>query len=245
MMKDGSDMLHLDLKRNSNGRGFTAAGLRGELDPFISVDNFLMTQPTFPPHPHAGFNVLTYMLRRSAGSFVNRASFDTPVLIHPGDLHWTVAGSGMVHEEVPSKLGVGSDGLQIFINLQSNQKLISPVSLHQTAAQTASLKLPGATVRVILGTLTMLGQTASSLLEPPTSVMMLDIELSPGTPLVVPIPAGHNAFALVADGGVRFDGDLRLSGVDTGALFGVSALERQLSIKADEPSQLFFFQVCR
>jgi redox-sensitive bicupin YhaK (pirin superfamily) len=234
-------MLHLDLKRMSLGDGFTAAGLRGELDPFISVDNFLMTQPTFPPHPHAGFNVLTYMLRRSAGSFVNRASFDIPVSIHPGDLHWTVAGSGMVHEEVPSKLGVGSDGLQIFINLQSSQKLISPASLHQTAEQTASLTTPGATIRIVLGSLNLLGQTASSQLKPPTSVTMLDIDLSLGTPLVVPIPAGHNAFALITEGSVRFNDDTRIFGVDTGALFGVSALERKLSIKADEPSQLFLF----
>jgi hypothetical protein len=53
-------MLHVDLKRVSISDGFNAAGLRGELDPFISVDNFLMTQPTFPPHPYAGFNELNY-----------------------------------------------------------------------------------------------------------------------------------------------------------------------------------------
>jgi hypothetical protein len=53
-------MLHVDLNQIAISDGFTAAGLRGELDPFISVDNFLMTQPTVPPHPHAGFNELSY-----------------------------------------------------------------------------------------------------------------------------------------------------------------------------------------
>ncbi len=35
------------------------------LDPVISVDHFRMSQPTFAPHPHAGFSAVTYLFEDS------------------------------------------------------------------------------------------------------------------------------------------------------------------------------------
>jgi redox-sensitive bicupin YhaK (pirin superfamily) len=58
--------------------GFSVAGLRPDasltLDPFLSIDAFHMSQATFPPHPHAGFSAVTYMLPESPGAFTNRGS---------------------------------------------------------------------------------------------------------------------------------------------------------------------------
>jgi redox-sensitive bicupin YhaK (pirin superfamily) len=50
--------------------GFEVAGARHEhlgrpLDPFLAADAFAMAQPFFPPHPHAGFSAVTYMLPES------------------------------------------------------------------------------------------------------------------------------------------------------------------------------------
>jgi len=76
-----------------------------------------MRAPIFPPHPHTGFSAVTYMFEDSAGSFQNRDSLGDRALIHPGDLHWTQAGSGLMYEEVPSLPGTLCHGAQIFVNL--------------------------------------------------------------------------------------------------------------------------------
>lgn len=39
-----------------------------------------------------------------------------------GDTHWTCAGSGMMHEELPETPGVPALGLQIFVNLAPEHK---------------------------------------------------------------------------------------------------------------------------
>jgi redox-sensitive bicupin YhaK (pirin superfamily) len=231
----------LRVEPGSIGTGFKAAGLRGPLDPFISVDHFLMSEPTFPPHPHAGFNVLTYMLPRSAGSFVNRASFDQPAVIDAGDLHWTVAGSGMVHEEVPQRIGVVCDGLQIFINLRAEQKFIQPASLHQLARDTAEVEFEGGRVKAVLGEVTIQGATARSPLRPPTPVTMLDIEMEPESFLSLPVAAGHNAFALVISGSVLFGDKGPVFGADSGATFGTSSTARVIDVHAAAASQVIFF----
>lgn len=49
-----------------NGAVFSGFGLRDPklhvaIDPFLSVDYFRMSAPTFPPHPHAGFSAVTYL----------------------------------------------------------------------------------------------------------------------------------------------------------------------------------------
>lgn len=107
--------------------GFSSYGLRAggpiELDPFLNLDDFTMSQPTFPPHPHAGFSAITYMFEDSPGAFVNRDSLGDRSLIEPGAFHWTQAARGMMHEEVPEHPGVRCHGLQMFVNLREVDKL--------------------------------------------------------------------------------------------------------------------------
>ena len=92
--------------------GFTARSLRGlpGLDPFLNVDHFRMSEPTFPPHPHAGFSAVTLMFEDSPGSFTNRDSRGDRSVIGPGALHWTQAGSGMMHERSRSSAGSSATG---------------------------------------------------------------------------------------------------------------------------------------
>ncbi len=72
-----------------------------DLDPFIMVSLYAMRGPTFPPHPHAGFMVATYILPESRVGFINQDSLGTRNRIAPGALHITVAGRGVLHEEQP------------------------------------------------------------------------------------------------------------------------------------------------
>jgi len=179
------------------GPGFHARVLRGEagsIDPFLSIDHFRMTHPTFPPHPHAGFSAVTVMLADSKGGFVNRDSLGDRSRIAPGDLHWAQAGRGMVHDEVPEEVGVECHGLQIFVNLPARAELEPAASFKLDAADVPVVRpAEGATVRVLCGEF---HGARSPLLGPVVRPLMLDIHLGPGASLEVPIPEGHGAFVL-------------------------------------------------
>ena len=172
------------------------------VDPFLQIDHFRMSQPVFAPHPHAGFSAVTYMFEDSAGAFINRDSLaeNEPVLIHPGDLHWTQAGSGIVHEEVPAELGTVCHGLQIFVNLAAKDKFSAPQAFHLAAADIPVYEKDGARVRVVMGDAFGL----RSPLETLTAVTMLEVTLLANSEILHTVPKGQNAFVLVVEGEGEF-----------------------------------------
>ncbi|MCG5053850.1 MAG: pirin family protein [Myxococcales bacterium] len=182
------------------GAGFTARSLRGRslaLDPFLSIDEFHMSLPTFPPHPHAGFSAVTYMLEDSAGAFVNRDSLGDTSRIGPGDLHWTQAARGMMHEEIPERPGVDCHGLQMFVNLRRADKQAPPRAFHLDRQQVPVFEAPGARVRVLAGALGGLAAPLEGLL---TDAFLFDVQLSPSARLVLDVDPTHNVFALALSG---------------------------------------------
>lgn len=195
------------LHRANRGSGFRAYGLRGAaalIDPFIGVDHAWMSEPTFPPHPHAGFSAVSYVFLDSETGIRNQDSMGTRNLIQPGGLHWTTAGRGIVHEEVPNEPGKTVHSLQIFVDLPPARREIEPFALSLEPQDVPVVQLPGAKVRVPLGRY---GDAASPL-RPPTNVDMLDISIEDGAEVI--IAAAHCTFfmpifGVVAINGERFD----------------------------------------
>lgn len=193
------------LQRANHGSHFRAYGLRGVaalIDPFIGVDHAWMSAPTFPPHPHAGLSAVSYLFLDSETGINNRDSLGTHNLIRPGGLHWTTAGSGIVHEEVPAETGKTVHSLQIFVNLARERQGIAPFALTLEPQDVPLVQLPGAKVRVPVGSF----GDARSPLNPPTEVTMLDISLEEGAELAVPVAAGHCAFVMPIFGTAMVDG---------------------------------------
>ncbi|MBV2132233.1 pirin family protein [Pseudomonas sp. MAP12] len=195
------------LQRMSHGSHFRALTLRGgeaaaPIDPFLAVDHAWMSGPPFPPHPHAGFSAVSYLFPDSDTAIDNRDSLGTRNLIQPGGLHWTAAGRGVVHEEVPAEPGKTVHMLQIFINLPRERQDAPPFALNIAPEDVPVVQLPGATVRVPLGSFA----DALSPLVPPTDVCMLDISLEAGAEVRVPLLTGHTAFIMPIDGKVWVDG---------------------------------------
>jgi len=84
------------------GDGFEAqsyqhADFEGLMDPLIMVDHFVMTQPTFGTHAHAGLSAVTVMFEDSEGAFRNRDSLGNDLDLAPGDLYWFKAARGALH----------------------------------------------------------------------------------------------------------------------------------------------------
>ncbi len=193
------------LQRANHGNHFRAHSLRGVaelIDPFLAVDHAWMSAPTFPPHPHAGISAVSYVFLDSETGIDNHDSIGTRNLIAPGGLHWTTAGRGVVHEEVPAEPGKTVHSLQIFVDLAAEKRTIAPFPLILEASEVPVVQLPGAKIRVPLGRF---GDTSSPI-SPPTDVTMLDISLNEGASFDIPIPEGHSAFVMPIFGAIGVDG---------------------------------------
>ncbi len=178
-------------------------GSENAMDPFVNLDDFLMDRPTFGPHPHAGFSAITYMFEDSSGSFVNRWSkSDKKDIIGPGSFHWTQAGSGMMHEEVPVKPGVPCHGLQMFVKLPSEKELTDPQAFHADPKDIPVVEKDGARVHVLAGSYE--GQSCGTELQMigNEGLTFLDVHLQPGATFTTPASEEQTAIIFTITGRV-------------------------------------------
>jgi redox-sensitive bicupin YhaK (pirin superfamily) len=122
--------------------------------PVMMFDHYRMSGPTFSPHPHAGLSAVSYIFEDSAGAMHNRDSLGHSVDIKPGEIVWTQAGSGIVHDEYPANRGTTVHGLQLFVNLSRKNKFIAPQMLYGRSSAIPMWKdSAGNLVRVLVGEL--------------------------------------------------------------------------------------------
>src|SRR5664279_5293512 len=128
------------------------------MDPFLLMDHFgpMMLPPGtdagFPPHPHRGFQTLTYLIQ---GAFRHRDSRGGSGLLRPGGAQLMNAGSGIIHEEmpVPEQLSTGGaiEGVQLWINLPKSDKRTKPGYTDLQPEAMPWTALPGGRIRVLAG----------------------------------------------------------------------------------------------
>jgi redox-sensitive bicupin YhaK (pirin superfamily) len=176
------------------------------ISPFIGIDSYTMPRPFFGPHPHAGMSAVTLMLPEAEGGFINRDSLGDKSLIRPGDLHWTQAGRGMMHEEVPSEPGRAARGMQVFVNLARVHKHAEPVAFHIDRERMPTVSVLGGQVRVVAGEFKGQASPITGDERWLTRVNMFDITLEAGAAISVPLPAGDNAFFVLRSGSVVVQG---------------------------------------
>lgn len=97
------------------------------------------------PHPHAGIEVLSYLLE---GGVEHRDSEGFRDTLGPGDAQWIRAGRGMLHAEQPTG---GRHGLQLWTSLPASKKFIEPAYASFRAADIPHVKRPGAVIDVVAG----------------------------------------------------------------------------------------------
>jgi redox-sensitive bicupin YhaK (pirin superfamily) len=199
--KPKSVVVHRQLREVQHRPGFRTVSARCsvelELDPILNIDLFHMSAPTFAPHPHAGLSAVTYMLPESEGVFRNRDSLGDRSRIGPGAFHWTQAGAGMVHEELPETPGQDCWGLQIFVDLAAANKQLPARAFHVDAQEIPEVVGPGSVVRVLAGSF---GAARSPLTQLATAVDMFDVTLEPHAVLQLPFAAGHRVLVLAITG---------------------------------------------
>ena len=171
------------------------------LDPFLLLDAFRSDRPEdylagFPPHPHRGFETVTYLL---AGRMRHRDNAGHEGVIGPGGIQWMTAGRGIVHSEMPEQEDGLLEGFQLWVNLPAAHKLDPPGYQEYPAAQIPlESREEGVEVRVITG-VTSRG-TRGPVVQPLTEPLYLDVRVPPGGLFSELLPTTHNAFVYVIQG---------------------------------------------
>jgi redox-sensitive bicupin YhaK (pirin superfamily) len=186
-----------------------------ELDPFLLLDEFRSDDPEdyiagFPPHPHRGFETVTYLL---AGCMQHRDSAGHAGVIKAGGVQWMTAGRGIVHSEMPQQEEGLLAGFQLWVNLPAEHKMIAPrYQEFGPEAIPTEVREGGVEVRTVAGTTS--AGTKGPVTELLTPVVYLDVSLPAGSRFEEPVDPGFNGFVYVAEGRVEIEG----TPVEAGAL---------------------------
>jgi redox-sensitive bicupin YhaK (pirin superfamily) len=123
-----------------------------EFDPFLMLDGFDSYNPEdyiqgFPWHPHRGIETVTYLIE---GNIEHGDSLGNKGSILGGDCQWMTAGRGIIHQEMP-KASDRMLGVQVWINLPSQNKMTSPKYRDITAKMIPIIEDNDAKIRIISG----------------------------------------------------------------------------------------------
>jgi redox-sensitive bicupin YhaK (pirin superfamily) len=209
------------------------------IDPFLMLDAFGTERPQdyiagFPPHPHRGFETVTYMLK---GRMRHRDNHGGEGLLVPGSVQWMTAGRGLVHSEMPEQVEGEMRGFQLWVNLPAKDKMQAPryqdiaperlpelelgaagaVLAQRDGSEAPTRTRPDAVaaVKVLAGRF---AGAEGPVQAEATQPLFLDVDLAPGAALDVPVPRGHNAFVQVFGGALRLPASGGVVAVETGQL---------------------------
>lgn len=224
------------LTRLVPGRGQHGSEAFRAMDPFLLMDHFGPmvlppgTDAGFPPHPHRGFQTLTYLIQ---GAFRHRDSTGGSGLLRPGGAQLMNAGAGIVHEEmpVPEQLETGGpiEGVQLWINLPKAHKGSTPGYTDLQPEAMPWTPLLGGRIRVLAGTWA--GVTGPAVT--PAKVAYAHLELEAGGTFEQAIPEAWTAAVVPLRGSVRIGG--QEVAADTVALLGAGD---RLALEAASPASL-------
>jgi len=199
--------------------------------PVAVLDDFRVPGLPFSPHPHAGFAAVTYVFEDSPGAVRSRASSGADLVVGPGGIVWTHAGSGVVHEEVPAEPGRELHGVQIFVNLSAKNKLTPARVLYLEPGEVPEWHSDaGDRVRVVVGSY----EGVSSPLVPVEPFTLLDAKLR--QEISIDLHAAHNAVVYVRTGYVVVRADGHQEKVEGGHAIALSGSGGRVTFEALPPS---------
>jgi len=199
-----------------------------KFDPFLMLDDFRSDNPEhfrkgFPWHPHRGIETITYVLK---GDVEHGDSMGNKGIISSGDVQWMTAGSGIIHQEMPTGDAQGSmHGFQLWANLPASQKMMDPQYRGITASQIPEVVMDnGVRIKIIAGTV---GSTTGPVRDIVINPEYFDCTVPEGVEYIHATKPDYTALIYVIDGkGVINDTEVRnqtLILFDTGEEFAIKA----------------------
>jgi len=182
---------------------------RRMVGPFIFFDHMgpVEFQPGFPrtvdvrPHPHIGLSTVTYLFD---GEITHRDSVGVTQKIHPGEVNWMTAGSGITHSERFETLradGGKMHGIQAWVALPVEDEETEPAFAHHDVSDLPTYEANGMWARLIAGEA--FGARANVKTHSP--LFYVHWRLQPGAQAQLPAEYPERA-AYVAQGVVEVDG---------------------------------------
>jgi len=209
MIKDKRKIKYLvEGVQTSDGAGVNLTRIIGSpefnmLDPFLLLDEFGSDNPDdyiagFPPHPHRGFETVTYMIN---GKFSHKDTAGNEGHLTDGGVQWMTAGKGVIHSEMPEQTAGLMRGFQLWLNLPKEKKMIEPAYHDIQADQIPSVPLIDGQVKVISGEY----KSTIGPGRPHTGVLYLDVHLNKKCNISIPIEKNWNSFVYVYEGEIKAD----------------------------------------
>lgn len=190
------------------------SGQDKRLDPFLMLDEFGTENPDdyiagFPPHPHRGFETVTYMID---GHMLHEDHLGNVGHLKSGGVQWMTAGHGVIHSEMPQQESGRMRGFQLWINLPASEKM-KPASYRDIPAdQLPVVELEGGVrIKMIAGQLEIPGDEVISgpiNAQPATMAtdpLFVDLSLRAGASHRIAVPMGHSAFVYPYEGSVSIN----------------------------------------
>ncbi|OIO68908.1 MAG: hypothetical protein COW19_09945 [Zetaproteobacteria bacterium CG12_big_fil_rev_8_21_14_0_65_55_1124] len=169
-------------------------------DPFVLWDHFDITKGGFPPHPHRGFEAITWMF---AGGMQHKDNLGNEGTVHAGGAQRFTAGRGITHSEMPDGHAAG---IQLWINLPQRLKRIDADYQQADADAVPREEADGVSLLHIVG--------EHGAVQLHTDVEYLEISLTAGSRMQRNIDAGWRGIIYVVEGEAKLhteDGSSALS----------------------------------
>jgi len=178
---------------------------KNQCDPFLLMDDFRNDDPAkyragFPWHPHRGIETITYVLE---GQVEHGDSLGNRGLLGPGSVQWMTAGSGIMHQEMPTGNAHGQmHGFQLWANLPASLKMTAPRYQDITATDIPEIvDDDGTVVKVITGNFwNQVGPVDGVAADP----LYLDVSIPANTVKTLPVDTYASTFAYVFAGSGSF-----------------------------------------
>ena len=194
--------------KTSDGAGVNLTRIIGTpelnmLDPFLLLDEFGSDNPDdyiagFPPHPHRGFETITYMMN---GKFRHRDSAGNEGYLRDGSVQWMTAGRGVIHSEMPEQTEGLVRGFQLWLNLPQKKKMIDPAYQDIHAERIPVIHETNGSFKIISGTYKRITGPGKS----HSPVLIMDIHINKNSECIIPVSSGWNAFGFIYEGNVFSD----------------------------------------
>lgn len=217
---------------------FPSNGVSEEISPFLMLDYAgpKKFEPATEPrgvdeHPHRGFETVTIAYQ---GSVDHRDSAGNRGTIHPGDVQWMTAASGVVHEEKHGQAFTEAGGtfemVQLWVNLPAAFKMTKPRYQGITSADIPEVPLgTGVVGRLIAGELA--GQKGPA--QTFTPVTLIDVRMEAGGVGTLELPEGQNFGVVLLRGAITVNGTTAISGEPRMALLSPVGQRVELAASAD------------
>lgn len=174
-------------------------------DPFLMLDEIRSDDPGdfiagFPPHPHRGIETLTYM---RVGGIRHEDHMGNTGEVLSGGAQWMRAGRGVIHGEMPLKEHDKMHGFQLWINLNSQNKMTAPDYRDVPKVEMAHVETSEYLAHVLSGLWQLDGQSVHGPLDKlDGGAHILDLELAAGGYFSQAIPDDHQLLVMVYEGEV-------------------------------------------